>query len=75
MKKFVKMFALAFLLLSSFVMFADGADNDSAEAQSGDNVPEGLEGSIDSNIAILALVGVSFAFYSYKKMQQQKVNA
>lgn len=75
MKKFVKMFALAFLLLSSFVMFADGADGETPDRGTGDNVPDDLEGSIDSNIAILALVGVSFAFYSYKKMQQQKVNA
>jgi len=74
----LKWYVFAFLMVSGFVMFAQDPTN-------GSGIGENVEGGGDENpgvapinakLLLLAIVGISFAFYYYKKMQQEKqINA
>lgn len=64
MKNFVKWYAVAFFLMSSFVMFADGNDPRNVDGN-GDNV-EGPESPINTQLIYLGLIGVVLAYGFYK---------
>lgn len=66
MKKLLKFYLLSFILLSDFVLFAQPGDEDGGG-------PGGLEGGdpqpapINSKILLLAIVGVLFVIYTFRK--------
>jgi hypothetical protein len=73
MKDLFKYYILAFLLLSDFVMFAqvDPADEDDGTGggvgglEGGDPVP------IDGKLIFLAIVGVFYVLYTYRKKNKK----
>ena len=67
MKNFVKWYAVAFFLMSSFVMFADGSDENSPQNTSGNGqTVDGEEAPINTQLIYLGIVGVVFAYGFYK---------
>lgn len=72
MKNSYKIFLLSILLLSNFVAFAQPEDTDGGGGGGG-----GIEGNdpggapIDSNLILLAILGLMFGFYVIKKYQKQ----
>ena len=65
MKKLLKFYLLSFILLSDFMAFAQPGDDDGS--------PGGLEGGdpqpapINSKILFLAIVGVLYVIYTFRK--------
>lgn len=70
----LKMYMLAFMLVSNFVMFAqetDPADETcvGCEPLETDETPET---SINGKLIWLAVIGIAFAYSYYAKMQKEK---
>jgi len=72
----LKWYMVAFLLVSDFVMFAQPGDdngdciNDDCVEGNDEDDPAGLP--INTKLIWLAILGISFAFYYYKKNKEQK---
>lgn len=69
MKNILKLYLVAFLLFSDFVVFAQPGDDDDGGGGDG-----GVEGGgdpqpapINAKLILLLIVGVMFVFYTYKK--------
>ena len=66
--QFKKYYTTIFLLCSSFILFAEpGAGNDTNDLESID----APAASINDYLWILAVVGVVFAFYFFKKKREK----
>lgn len=64
-KNLLKFYALTFVLLSDFVMFAQGpGDNDEDGNLEGEDAPQA---PINSKLIWLAIVGILFAVYTYRR--------
>lgn len=61
MKNLLKIYAFAFFFLYDFVAFAQPNDEDNNGDLEGNDVP------INSKLVVLLLLGLVFAFYSFKK--------
>jgi hypothetical protein len=70
MKTLIKYYILIFCLFADFVMFADpGADIEGGGIEDNDPPPAPINGKL----LFLAIAGVLFILYTYKKNKQQKV--
>ena len=68
MKDLFKYYILAFLVLSDFVMFAQiPGDEDDGTGGSGGGLEDGDPVPIDRKLIFLAIVGVLFVLYTYRK--------
>jgi hypothetical protein len=65
----LKMYMLAFMLVSNFVMFAQETDPADENA---DGDLEGNETPINGKLIWLAVIGIAFAYSYYAKMQKEK---
>ena len=66
MKKFYKFYILTFVLLSNFVVFAQGepgSDDGTGGLEGGDPPPS----PINSKLIFLAILGIVFVVYTYRK--------
>lgn len=75
MKNFVKWYAVAFFLVSSFAVFAQTSnENDPANGTGGGETVDGEDpsGSINSQLIYLGLAGAVFAFAYYKNSVAKK---
>lgn len=65
MKKLLKLYLLSFILLSDFVAFAGGPGEDDGGGglEGGDPQPAPINGKI----ILLAIVGVLFVIYTFRK--------
>ena len=61
-------FVTLFLLGSNFVSFAQLGEDDEGGGLEGDDTPSA---SIDGDIAYLAIIGILFVFYIYRKNKQR----
>lgn len=66
---FLKLYALLFLLMSNFSLFAQPGSDD------GDGDLEGGDVPINGKLVFLAIAAVSFAFYYFAKQKQAKVTS
>ena len=66
MKKLMKFYLLAFVLLSDFVVFAQapGEGDAGGGLDGGDPVPVA---PINGQLMVLAILGISFVIYTYRK--------
>jgi len=67
MKKFLKFYLFAFFLLSNLVVFAQGTEDEDGDLEGGDPQPAPINGKL----FILAIIGITFAIYTYKKNRRQ----
>ena len=65
MKKFLKFYLFAFFLLSNFFVFAQ--EDEDGDLEGGDPQPA----PINSKLFILAIIGIAFAIYTYRKNRKQ----
>ena len=64
MKKLLRFYLLAFILLSDFVVFAQPGDEDTGGGlEGGDPQPA----PINSKLILLAIMGVLFVMYNFRK--------
>ncbi len=68
MGKFLKFYLLAFIVLTDFVAFAQPGDDDGGGGLEGDD-PE--PAPINSKLILLAITGVLFAIYTFRKNRKQ----
>ena len=61
MKRFYKFYLLAFLLLSDFVIYAQGDEDDNGDLEGGDPVP------VNSKLIFLLIFGIALAYVSYRR--------
>ena len=70
MKKFFRIYILSFILLSDFLVFAQPGDDDGGGGG-------GLEGGdpqpapINSKLLLLAITGILFVIYTFRKNKKQ----
>lgn len=64
MKNIYKAYLLSFFLLCDFIAFAQPSSDDGTGGLEGDDTPAA---SINTKLIYLALIGVVFVFYSFKK--------
>jgi len=62
-KNLLKFFLITFFFLSDFVMFAQGDDDDGGCLECPDPAPA----PINSKLIVLLVVGILFAFYTFRK--------
>lgn len=67
MKRFLKFYLFAFIMLSNFVVFAQGEEDENGDLEGGDPQPA----PINSKLFILAIIGILFAIYSYKNYKKE----
>lgn len=73
----LKWYMLVFLLASDFVMFAQLGDEE--ECPPGEECPDlecpdcDPEASINTRLLLLAILGISFALYYYKRHKASKI--
>ncbi|WP_116787983.1 hypothetical protein [Flavobacterium psychrotrophum] len=76
MKNFVKWYAVAFFLVSSFTMFAQGGSDETSpqNTSGGGQTVDGEDpsGSINNQLVYLGLAGAVFAFAYYKNSVAKK---
>ncbi|MBF6608670.1 MAG: hypothetical protein ITG00_08020 [Flavobacterium sp.] len=68
-KNLLKFYVLTFVLFSDFVIFAQGPGNDSEDGdlEGGDDLPAA---PINTKLIWLAIVGVLFVLYTYRKSRK-----
>lgn len=68
MRKLLKLYLLSFLFLSDFIAFAQPNDDDgTGGVEGGDPQPA----PINSKLILLAITGILFAIYSFRKYRKQ----
>lgn len=69
--RFIKIYFLIVIMLGNFVMFAQGPGNDFEDDQGNldDTIEDLLETPLNTKLIWLAVAGIAFAWYSYKKAQ------
>jgi len=67
MKRFLKFYLLAFVLLSDFVVYAQGDEDEDGDLEGGDPEPA----PINSKLIFLALIGIIFAIYTIRNYNKQ----
>lgn len=68
MRKLLKLYLLSFLFLSDFVAFAQPGDDDGTGGlEGGDPQPA----PINSKLILLAITGILFAVYTFRKNRKQ----
>lgn len=67
MKRFYKIYVLAIVLFSDFVIFAQPGDDDGSGGLEGDDTPAA---PINGKIIWLGIVGLLFAFYYLSKKRK-----
>jgi len=68
MRNLSKFYLLSFLVLSDFIAFAQPGDDDGGGGlEGGDPEPA----PIDSKLILLAITGILFAVYSFRKNRKQ----
>jgi len=67
MKNFYKIYIVAILLFSDFVLFAQPGDNDGSDGLERDDTPAA---PINGKLIWLVIVGLLFAFYCFSKKRQ-----
>lgn len=67
MKKIFNIALVAFFLLHDFRLFAQGDEDDNGDLE-GDDTPAA---PINSKLLYLAIVGIAFAYYTYKSRKKQ----
>ncbi len=67
MKKIINIALVAFFLLHDFRLFAQGDEDDNGDLE-GNDPPAA---PINSKIIYLAVIGMLFAFYTYKNRRKQ----
>lgn len=71
MKNLPKFYLLACLLFLDFAVFAQpGDEEDGGNLEGGDPLPGA---PINSKLIILAILGVTFAFYTYRKYRRNNL--
>ncbi|MGC4040239.1 MAG: hypothetical protein QM710_05475 [Flavobacterium sp.] len=68
MKKLLKFYLLTFILFSDFVAFAQPGDDDGGGGVEGED-PE--PAPINNKLILLAITGILFAIYTYRKNREQ----
>ncbi|MDI1315946.1 hypothetical protein [Flavobacterium sp.] len=68
MRNLVKLYLVSFIFLSDFIAFAQPGDDDGTGGlEGGDPQPA----PIDSKLILLAIIGILFAVYSFRKNRKQ----
>jgi len=67
MKKLLRIYILTFVLLSDFIAFAQPGDDDGGGGLEGDD-PQ--PAPINSQLILLAIVGVLFVIYTFRKQKR-----
>jgi hypothetical protein len=67
MKRFLKFYLFAFIMLSDFVVFAQGEEDENGDLEGNDPEPAPINGKL----FILAIMGILFAIYSYKNYKKE----
>jgi hypothetical protein len=68
----LKMYMLAFMLVSNFVMFAQEPGQETCEGCEPLETDETPDTPINGKLIWLAVIGIAFAYSYYAKMQKEK---
>lgn len=69
--KLLSFYLLAFVLLSDFRLFAQGEESDQGNLQD-DGDTDAPQAPINGKLILLAITGLAFAFYVYRRHQAAK---
>ena len=64
--KLFNLYLLGFFLLSDFIMFAQGTEDEDGDLQGGDEAPV----PINNKLIILGIAGIIFVYYTFYKKRK-----